>query len=143
MRPGEVAGREYLFVTREKMEADIESGKFIEHGEYKGHFYGTAADSVKTIVNAGCVCVLAPHYQALKSLRTAQLKPYIIHIRPPSFEELKKTRTKARARSTFDETNSRGFTVSRILLGYGIRKHMHLINSPSTFFPFVTGRRVQ
>ncbi|XP_035782248.1 MAGUK p55 subfamily member 7-like isoform X4 [Anopheles albimanus] len=110
MRPGEVAGREYLFVTREKMEADIESGKFIEHGEYKGHFYGTAADSVKTIVNAGCVCVLAPHYQALKSLRTAQLKPYIIHIRPPSFEELKKTRTKARARSTFDETNSRGFT---------------------------------
>ncbi|XP_050083720.1 MAGUK p55 subfamily member 7 isoform X4 [Anopheles aquasalis] len=110
MRPGEVAGREYLFVTREKMEADIESGKFIEHGEYKGHFYGTAADSVKTIVNAGCVCVLAPHYQALKSLRTAQLKPYIIHIRPPSFEELKKTRTKARARSTFDENNSRGFT---------------------------------
>ncbi|ETN62446.1 membrane-associated guanylate kinase (maguk) [Anopheles darlingi] len=110
MRPGEVAGREYLFVTREKMEADIDAGKFIEHGEYKGHFYGTAADSVKTIVNAGCVCVLAPHYQALKSLRTAQLKPYIIHIRPPSFEELKKTRTKARARSTFDETNSRGFT---------------------------------
>uniref|UniRef100_A0A182P885 MAGUK p55 subfamily member 7 n=1 Tax=Anopheles epiroticus TaxID=199890 RepID=A0A182P885_9DIPT len=110
MRPGEVAGREYLFVTREKMEADIAASKFIEHGEYKGHLYGTSAESVKSIVNAGCVCVLGPHYQALKSLRTAQLKPYIVHIRPPAFEELKKSRTKARARSTFDENNSRGFT---------------------------------
>ncbi|XP_053673139.1 MAGUK p55 subfamily member 7 isoform X4 [Anopheles nili] len=110
MRSGEVAGREYLFVTREKMEADIAAGKFIEHGEYKGHLYGTAADSVKSFVNAGCVCILGPHYQAIKSLRTAQLKPYVVHIRPPAFEELKKTRTKARARSTFDEINSRGFT---------------------------------
>nr|XP_029714540.1 MAGUK p55 subfamily member 7 isoform X3 [Aedes albopictus] len=110
MRPGEVAGREYLFVSREKMESDIANGKFIEYGEYKGHLYGTSAESVKTIVNASCVCVLSPHYQALKSLRTAQLKPYIVHIRPPPFEQLKQTRTKARARSTFDETNSRGFT---------------------------------
>ncbi|XP_001654411.2 MAGUK p55 subfamily member 7 isoform X3 [Aedes aegypti] len=110
MRPGEVAGREYLFVSREKMESDIANGKFIEYGEYKGHLYGTSAESVKSIVNASCVCVLSPHYQALKSLRTAQLKPYIVHIRPPPFDQLKQTRTKARARSTFDETNSRGFT---------------------------------
>lgn len=83
MRPGEVAGREYLFVTREKMEADIAAGKFIEYGEYKGHLYGTSGESVKSIV----------------------------HIRPPAtFESLKQTRTKARAKSTFDETNSRGFT---------------------------------
>ncbi|XP_058815108.1 MAGUK p55 subfamily member 7 isoform X3 [Topomyia yanbarensis] len=110
VRPGEVAGREYLFVTREKMENDIASGKFIEHGEYKGHLYGTSGESVKSIVNAGCVCVLSPHYQALKSLRTPQLKPYIVHIRPPAFDKLKQSRTKARARSTFDESNSRGFT---------------------------------
>ncbi|XP_055635526.1 MAGUK p55 subfamily member 7 isoform X4 [Toxorhynchites rutilus septentrionalis] len=110
MRSGEVAGREYLFVSREKMESDIANGKFIEYGEYKGHLYGTSGESVKSIVNAGCVCVLSPHYQALKSLRTAQLKPFIVHIRPPQFDQLKQTRTKARARSTFDETNSRGFT---------------------------------
>ncbi|XP_058125079.1 MAGUK p55 subfamily member 7 isoform X4 [Anopheles coustani] len=115
IRPGEVAGREYLFVTRTKMEADIATGKFIEHGEYKGHLYGTAAESVKSIINAGCVCVIGPHYQALKSLRTAQLKPYIIHIRTPTFDELKQSRTKARARSTFDETNSRGFTDEEFL----------------------------
>ncbi|XP_059225635.1 MAGUK p55 subfamily member 7 isoform X2 [Stomoxys calcitrans] len=110
MRTGEVAGREYIFVSREKMDADIEAGKFIEHGEYKGHLYGTSAESVKSIVNAGCVCLLSPHYQAIKALRTVQLKPFLVHIKPPEFDELKKTRTEARAKSTFDESNARGFT---------------------------------
>lgn len=46
MRTGEVPGREYIFVARDKMDADIEAGKFVEHGEYKGHLYGTSAESV-------------------------------------------------------------------------------------------------
>lgn len=110
IRTGEVAGREYIFVARDKMEADIAAGKFIEHGEYKGHLYGTSGESVKSIVNAGCVCVLSPHYQAIKALRTIQTKPFIIHIKPPEFDVLKKSRTESRAKSTFDENNARGFT---------------------------------
>nr|CAD7457301.1 unnamed protein product [Timema tahoe] len=110
VRHGEVNGKEYFFVTREKMEEDVEAGKFIEFGEYKGNLYGTSAESVKSLVNAGYVCILNPHYQALKMLRTPQLKPYIVYIQPPSFETLKETRNAAYARSTFDENNSRGFT---------------------------------
>ncbi|XP_041632879.1 MAGUK p55 subfamily member 7 isoform X3 [Drosophila kikkawai] len=110
MRTGEVPGREYIFVAREKMDADIEAGKFVEHGEYKGHLYGTSSESVKSIVNAGCVCVLSPHYQAIKTLRTAQLKPFLIHVKPPELDLLKATRTEARAKSTFDEANARSFT---------------------------------
>lgn len=110
MRPGEINGKEYYFVTREKMEEDVEAGKFIEFGEYKGNLYGTSAESVESLVNAGYVCILNPHYQALKMLRIPQLKPYIVYIKPPSFEVLKETRHGAFARSTFDENNSRGFT---------------------------------
>ncbi|XP_066581184.1 MAGUK p55 subfamily member 7 isoform X4 [Prorops nasuta] len=109
-RPGEVDGKEYHFVSREKMEEDIDVGKFIEYGEYKGNLYGTSAESVSSLVNAGYVCLLSPHYQALKMLRTPRLKPYIIYIKPPRFEILKETRNEARARSTFDGSNSRGFT---------------------------------
>lgn len=112
MRSGEVPGREYLFVSREKMEEDILAGKFIEHGEFKGHLYGTSAESVKTVINAGSVCIINPHYQAIKALRTPQLKPYIIHIKPPLFDDLKITRVSANAISSFDETSSRGFSVS-------------------------------
>lgn len=117
-RAYEVPGRDYLFVSREKMEADILAGKFIEHGEYKGHFYGTAADSVKNIIQAGCVCIISPHYQGLKALRTPQLKPYIVHIKPPPFEELKDSRNNARAKTTFEETSSRAFSVSIRLCFY-------------------------
>ncbi|XP_072743621.1 MAGUK p55 subfamily member 7 isoform X3 [Anoplolepis gracilipes] len=109
-RQGEINGKEYHFVTREKMEEDVDDGKFIEHGEYKGNLYGTSSESVSSLVNAGYVCLLNPHYQALKMLRTPQLRPYIIYIKPPKFEVLKETRNEARARSTFDESNSRGFT---------------------------------
>ncbi|XP_008553755.1 MAGUK p55 subfamily member 7 isoform X2 [Microplitis demolitor] len=109
-RPGEVDGKEYYFISREQMEQDIEAGKFIEYGEYKGNLYGTNGESVSSLINAGFVCLLSPHYQALKMLRTPQSKPYVIYIKPPRFEILKETRNEARARSTFDESNSRGFT---------------------------------
>ncbi|XP_075228988.1 protein PALS1-like isoform X1 [Lycorma delicatula] len=110
IRPGEVNGKEYYFVSRESMEKDIAAGKFLEYGEYKGNFYGTSSESVQSLVNAGYVCILNPHYQALRMLRTPQLKPYIVYIKPPEFDALKETRSAAYARSTFDENNSRGFT---------------------------------
>lgn len=109
-RAGEINGKEYHFVSREKMEEEIEAGKFIEYGEYKGNLYGTSCESVSSLINAGYVCLLNPHYQALKMLRTPQTKPYVIYVKPPRFEILKETRNDARARSTFDESNSRGFT---------------------------------
>lgn len=51
-------------------------------------------------------------WQALKYLRTAEFKPYVIYVKPPTLAVLKETREAAHARSTFDENNSRGFTVS-------------------------------
>jgi len=45
-------------------------------------------------------------------LRNPDIKPYIVYIKPPIFDVLKSTRNAAFAMSTFDETNSRGFTVS-------------------------------
>ena len=46
-------------------------------------------------------------------LRTPNLKPYIIYIKAPPFSRLKETRHQAFARSTFDETSSRSFTVRK------------------------------
>ena len=45
-------------------------------------------------------------------VRCAEFKPYIIFIKPPDLQKLKETRTAANAKSTFDEKNSRPFTVS-------------------------------
>jgi len=109
-RPGEIHGKDYFFDTREQMEIDIAAGKFIEHGEYRANVYGTSVDGIRDFVLAGYQPIISPHYQALKMLRTPELKPYIINIKAPPFERLKETRHRAYARSTFDETSSRSFT---------------------------------
>jgi MAGUK p55 subfamily member 3/7 len=35
------------------MEQNIAAAKFIEFGEYKGNLYGTSAESVESIIDAG------------------------------------------------------------------------------------------
>ena len=50
-------------------------------------------------------------FQALKMLRTPDLKPFIVYVKAPSFERLRDTRTTAYARSTFVENGNRAFTV--------------------------------
>lgn len=109
-KPSEVEGVDYFFSPRDQMQSDIESGKFLEHGEFKGNLYGTSVDGIRDLIGAGYQPILSPHYQALKMLRTPDLKPYIIYIKPPTFDVLKETRHQAYARSTFDECNSRSFT---------------------------------
>ncbi|XP_069998373.1 MAGUK p55 subfamily member 7 isoform X7 [Penaeus vannamei] len=109
-RPGEVNNRDYQFVSREELEEEAANGTLVEHGEFKGHLYGTSSITLKSMINAGYVVIVTPHYQALKYLRTAEFKPYVIYVKPPTLAVLKETREAAHARSTFDENNSRGFT---------------------------------
>lgn len=141
------------------MEEEINEGKFIEFGEYKGNLYGTSAETVKSLIGDGFFCILTPHYQvhykvmgnssrtspltvvyfqALKMLRTPDVKPYIVFIKPPEFDALKETRNAAFARSTFDETNSRGFTVTPDDLANNISQREHDL---SILIIFV-GRRI-
>ncbi|XP_047468769.1 MAGUK p55 subfamily member 7-like isoform X2 [Penaeus chinensis] len=109
-RPGEVNNRDYQFVSRDELEEEAANGTLVEHGEFKGHLYGTSSITLKSMINAGYVVIVTPHYQALKYLRTAEFKPYVIYVKPPTLAVLKETREAAHARSTFDENNSRGFT---------------------------------
>ncbi|XP_077544122.1 membrane palmitoylated protein 7-like protein metro isoform X3 [Haemaphysalis longicornis] len=63
MKPWEVDGRDYYFVSRAEMEEKIRQGRFVEHGEYRGNLYGTSLDTVRAIVDMGYICVLNPHPQ--------------------------------------------------------------------------------
>lgn len=62
-RPGEVNNRDYQFVTRDELEEEAAAGTLVEHGEFKGHLYGTSAITLKSMINAGYVVILTPHYQ--------------------------------------------------------------------------------
>ena len=71
------------------MERDIDDGLFVEFGEYKGNLYGTANRSIKEIIELGYTCILNPHHQALKALRTGEFKPHVVYIKPPGFAVLR------------------------------------------------------
>ncbi|XP_037068254.1 MAGUK p55 subfamily member 7-like isoform X1 [Pollicipes pollicipes] len=109
-RPGESNGVDYHFVSRADMEDGLARGRFVEFGEYRGNLYGTAQESILSIINSGQVCVLCPHYQAIKMVRTSEMKPHMVFVKPPMYERLKETRASSYARSTFDQTSTRGFT---------------------------------
>ena len=45
------------------MQIDIEAGKFIEHGEYRGNLYGTSVDGIRDFIQSGFQPIVSPHYQ--------------------------------------------------------------------------------
>ncbi|XP_013124885.1 MAGUK p55 subfamily member 3 isoform X3 [Oreochromis niloticus] len=75
-------GVEYHFISKAAFEADIQNGKFIEYGEYKENLYGTSLDSIHRVLDQNKVCLVDVQPEALKTLRTAEFKPYVIFVRP-------------------------------------------------------------
>ncbi|XP_026132778.1 MAGUK p55 subfamily member 7 isoform X1 [Carassius auratus] len=105
-RHQESDGVEYNFISKHLFEADIQNHKFIEHGEYKGNYYGTSFDSVRSILSKNKVCLLDVQPHTLKHLRTAEFKPYVVFVKPPSIERLRETRKSAKVISGKDDKNS-------------------------------------
>uniref|UniRef100_H2LLB0 MAGUK p55 scaffold protein 3b n=1 Tax=Oryzias latipes TaxID=8090 RepID=H2LLB0_ORYLA len=81
-RSYEREGVEYHFISKAAFEADIQNRKFIEYGEYKDNLYGTSLESINRVLNQNKVCLLDVQPEALKTLRTAEFKPYVIFVRP-------------------------------------------------------------
>ncbi|XP_061665420.1 MAGUK p55 subfamily member 3-like isoform X8 [Syngnathoides biaculeatus] len=75
-------GVEYHFVTKAAFEADIHNGKFIEYGEYKDNLYGTSLESIHRVLLQDKTCLVDVQPEALKVLRTAAFKPFVVFVRP-------------------------------------------------------------
>nr|XP_021324905.1 MAGUK p55 subfamily member 4-like [Danio rerio] len=88
----EEAGREYHFVSREQFDSMVCNHRFIEFGELRGHLYGISVDAVKDVLTSGKICVIDIEPYALESVRTPELRAYVIFIKPPTVEQMKRTR---------------------------------------------------
>ncbi|KAK7893527.1 hypothetical protein WMY93_022679 [Mugilogobius chulae] len=103
-RDYEESGREYHFVNRETFEDMIHNNKFLEYGEYRGNYYGTSSESVREVLGSGKICVIDIEPNALQAVRTPELRPYIVYIKPPSAEELRRTRHSAQILTNYYAT---------------------------------------
>ncbi|KAM9336091.1 MAGUK p55 subfamily member 3-like [Symphorus nematophorus] len=83
-------GVEYHFITKAAFEADIQNGKFIEYGEYKDNLYGTSLESIHRILDQNKVCLVDVQPEVLKTLLTAEFKPYVIFVRPRIYDSQRK-----------------------------------------------------
>ena len=52
-RPGEVDGKDYFFITRDKFEEMIAAGELLEYAEYVGNYYGTPKSYVNEMPAPG------------------------------------------------------------------------------------------
>jgi len=96
-RPGEQEGIDYFFTTREKLQAEIDAGKFLEHATVHNNLYGTSFDAVREVQDEGKICVLDIDVQGVLSVKKAaarglvhNLRPLFVFIAPPSLEVLEK-----------------------------------------------------
>uniref|UniRef100_A0A8C1EZD3 MAGUK p55 scaffold protein 3a n=1 Tax=Cyprinus carpio carpio TaxID=630221 RepID=A0A8C1EZD3_CYPCA len=78
----EKEGVEYHFVTKQVFDADAQNNKFIEYGEYKENLYGTSIEAIRSVQAKNKMCLVDVQPEALKALRTAEFKPYVIFVKP-------------------------------------------------------------
>ncbi|HEY6916549.1 MAG TPA: guanylate kinase [Allosphingosinicella sp.] len=100
MRPGEVHGKDYFFVTDEEFDRMVEEGEFLEWAHVFGRRYGTLNAEVRKTLAAGRDVLLDIDWQGTQQLK--QVDPDIVRvfILPPSMEELER---RLRSRGTDSE----------------------------------------
>ncbi|XP_073927519.1 MAGUK p55 subfamily member 4 isoform X2 [Castor canadensis] len=92
----EMNGREYHYVSKETFESLIHSHRMLEYGEYKGHLYGTSVDAVHAVLDEGKICIMDLEPQDIQVVRTHELKPYVIFIKPSNMSCMKQSRKNAK-----------------------------------------------
>uniref|UniRef100_A0A8C2X9B5 MAGUK p55 scaffold protein 7a n=1 Tax=Cyclopterus lumpus TaxID=8103 RepID=A0A8C2X9B5_CYCLU len=99
-------GVEYHFISKHLFETDIHNNKFIEYGEYKGNYYGTSLDSVRSVLSKNKVCLLDVQPHTIKLLRTGEFKPFVVLVKPPAIERLRESRQNGKIISGKDDKGS-------------------------------------
>ena len=100
MRPGEVHGKDYHFVTPERFEIMAKEGAFLEHARVFGNHYGTPRELVEASLTDGMDVLFDIDWQGTQQLKEKMRDDLVsIFILPPSHDELER-RLRARAQDS-------------------------------------------
>jgi len=87
-RAGEVAGRDYHFLSRPEFERRVGAGDFLEHAAYGGNLYGTLRSEIERIFAAGRHAVLDIEVEGARQVRRNLPDGVYVFVLPPSGAEL-------------------------------------------------------
>ena len=88
-RPGEIDGVHYYFITREKFEAMITAGEFLEYDAHAANYYGTPRAQAEEKQSRGPV-LLDIEPKGAKQVKEKAPDAVLIFIMPPSVQELER-----------------------------------------------------
>jgi len=104
-RAGEIDGKSYFFVTREKFQSMVENGELLEHAEYVGNCYGTPKAPVLASLKAGKSVLFDIEVQGAAQIKAQCPEAILIFVVPSDFSQIEK---RLRARGTDSEEKIQG-----------------------------------
>ncbi|OLC42191.1 MAG: guanylate kinase [Acidobacteria bacterium 13_1_40CM_2_64_6] len=110
-RAGEIDGVDYNFVSRERFEAMIAAGEFLEWAEVFGNLYGTSAADTERMLAEGNDVVLVIDVQGARKVRSRGIETTAIFVMPPSMHVLEQ-RLRGRSKDS-EEAIQRRLQVAR------------------------------
>lgn len=89
-RPGEMDGREYFFIDRERFDEMVERDELLEHAVYVNNCYGTPRKYVEDKLSAGMNVILDIEVQGARQIAAKVPDAVKIFVVPPSLQELER-----------------------------------------------------
>jgi len=87
-RDGEVDGKDYFFVSKEKFESMIENDELLEYVKYCDNYYGTPKKAVNDLLSAGHDVILKIEVKGAQMVRNRCKEAVGIFVLPPSMKVL-------------------------------------------------------
>lgn len=128
MRPGEVDGVHYQFLTPEEFERRRQGGEFLEYAEVhkSSYWYGTLRSELDRIRQAGAWALLEVDVQGALNVMTQYPESLSIFLETPSVDEYER---RLRARGTEDEAViQRRLQTARRELELAVRYKFRVVN---------------
>ena len=107
-RPGEVEGKDYYFVSKQRFADLVSDGEMLEHAEVFGNNYGTPRAPVEAALTAGRDVLFDVDWQGAQQLKDSPLGHAVVQIfiLPPSIAALE-ARLNARAQDSAEVISGR------------------------------------
>lgn len=90
IRPGELNGKHYHFVSKQEFQIMIKKKSFLEYAKVFNNYYGTSRNSIEKMLISGTDVFLDIDWQGAKQIRDKIPKSKSIFLLPPSKDELYK-----------------------------------------------------
>lgn len=90
MRPGEVEGKNYYFVSRAEFERMIAAGELLEHAEYVGNYYGTPLAPIRAALEQGIDVVMDVDVVGAQNIKKRLPEAVLVFLTAQSLAEVRR-----------------------------------------------------